>query len=115
MTASYDFPQDLIDAQDELRQVRTELQTVYQRVPWSTEPLDAWETHESAWRKSSRPASPGWDPQDAMEIARLRTREIELARTIVTHAYWSSLAPADVLTARDALKHHHEHLADASS
>ncbi|MGW3512504.1 hypothetical protein [Streptomyces sp. NPDC000994] len=48
MAASYDFPQDLIDAQDELRQVRVELQTVYQRVPWSAEPLDGWETHESA-------------------------------------------------------------------
>ncbi|MFD4955913.1 MULTISPECIES: hypothetical protein [unclassified Streptomyces] len=91
------------------------MQTVYQRVPWSAEPLDAWETHESAWRKSSRPASPGWDPQDAVEIARLRTREVELAGTIVTHAYRSSLAPADVLAARDALKHHNDHMADTSS
>ncbi|WRZ87729.1 hypothetical protein OHB54_46925 (plasmid) [Streptomyces sp. NBC_01007] len=116
MAASYDFPQDLIDAQDELRQVRAELQTLYQRVPWSAEPLDAWETHENAWRKSSRPSSPGWDPQDAAEIARLRAREVELAGTVVTHAYWGSLAPADVLAARDALKHHHEQqMADASS
>ncbi|MFB7576238.1 hypothetical protein ACIQFZ_41580 [Streptomyces sp. NPDC093064] len=84
-------------------------------MPWSAEPLDAWETNESTWRKPSRPASPGWDPQDAVEIARLRAREVELAGTIVTHAYWSSLAPADFLTARDALKHHHEHMADASS
>jgi hypothetical protein len=30
--------------------------------------------------------------------------------------YWSDLAPADVLAARDALKHHHEQqTADASS
>ncbi|MFE4448722.1 hypothetical protein [Streptomyces sp. NPDC056820] len=50
-----------------------------------------------------------------MEIARLRAREVELAGTILTHAYWSSLAPADVLTVRDALKHHREQLADASS
>ncbi|MET7989117.1 MULTISPECIES: hypothetical protein [unclassified Streptomyces] len=41
MAASYDFPHDLIDAQDELRQVRAELQTLYQRVPWSAEPLGA--------------------------------------------------------------------------
>ncbi|MGW2898940.1 hypothetical protein ACWDAO_31185 [Streptomyces sp. NPDC001212] len=50
-----------------------------------------------------------------VEIARLRTREIELDRTFVTQAYWSSLAPTDVLTASDALKHHHEHMADTSS
>ncbi|SOE47910.1 hypothetical protein SAMN05446589_0168 [Streptomyces sp. OV198] len=115
MAASYDFPQDLTDAQDELRQVRANLQTVYRRVPWSAEPLDAWETHENAWRPSSRPASPRLGPQDAAEIARLRAREVELATTIVTHAYWSSFAPTDVLAARDALKHHHEQMADASS
>ncbi|MDT0567008.1 hypothetical protein RM704_05820 [Streptomyces sp. DSM 3412] len=116
MAASYDFPQDLTDAQDELRQVRAELQTLYQRVPWSVEPLDAWETHENAWRQASRPASPGWDPQDAAEIARLRKRELGLAGSIVTHTYWSELAPADVLAARTALKHHHEQqMADASS
>ncbi|MDW8805932.1 hypothetical protein P1P68_14340 [Streptomyces scabiei] len=116
MAASYDFPQDLTDAQDELRRVRADLQTVYRRVPWSAEPLDAWETHENAWRQSSRPASPGWDPQDAAEIARLRAREVELATAIVTHVYWSQFAPADVLAARDALKHHHEQqVASASS
>ncbi|MGW7046401.1 hypothetical protein ACWGDT_27680 [Streptomyces avermitilis] len=48
MAASYDFPQDLTDAQDELRQVSAELQTLYQRVPWSAERLNAWETHENA-------------------------------------------------------------------
>ncbi|MET7453137.1 nucleic acid-binding protein [Streptomyces sp. NPDC005574] len=74
--------------------------------------MDAWETHDNAWR----PASPGWDPQDAAEIARLRTREIDLAQAIITHPFWSSLAPGDVLAARDALKHHHEQqMADASS
>ncbi|MER5907848.1 hypothetical protein ABT150_48905 [Streptomyces mirabilis] len=114
MAASYDFPQDLTDAQDELRQVRADLQTLYRRVPWSAEPLEAWGTHENAWRPSSRPASLGWDPQDAAEIARLRARE--LAQAIVTHAYWSEFAPADVLAARDALKRHHEQqMADASS
>jgi hypothetical protein len=116
VAASYDFPQDLTDAQEELRQVRADLRTVYQRVPWSAEPLDAWETHENAWRPSSLPASPGWDPQDAAEIARLRARELELSATIVTHAYWSEFAAADVLAARDALKHHHkQQMADASS
>lgn len=31
----------------------------------------------SVWRHASRPASPGWDPQDAAEITRLRAREVE--------------------------------------
>ncbi|MET8955381.1 hypothetical protein ACWEO4_33690 [Streptomyces sp. NPDC004393] len=108
MATSYDFPQDLVDAQDGLTQVRADLHTLYQRVPWSAEPLDAWETHENAWRTSSRPASPGWDPEDAAKIARLRARELVLATLVVDHSYWSSLAPADVPPAHDALKHHHE-------
>jgi hypothetical protein len=85
-------------------------------VPWSAEPLDAWQPHENAWRPSSRPASPGWSPQDAAEIARLRARERELATSIVTHPYWSTFSAADVLAARTALKRHHEQqMADASN
>ncbi|WP_319288752.1 hypothetical protein [Streptomyces sp. AK08-02] len=108
------------DAQDELCQVRADLHDLFQRVPWSAEPLDVWETHENAWRQASRPVSPGWDPQDAAEIARLRKRELELelelAQSIVTHAYWSEFTAADILAARTALKHHHKpEMADASS
>ncbi|WP_405776953.1 hypothetical protein [Streptomyces sp. NBC_01538] len=89
MAASYDFPQGLTDAQDELRQLRAELHTLYQRVPWS---------------------------QDAAEITRLRARELTLATAIVTHAYWSEFTAADILAARTALKHHHKpEMADASS
>ncbi|KUN53013.1 hypothetical protein AQJ46_50655 [Streptomyces canus] len=84
----------MTDAQDQLRQVRADLRTLYRRVPWSAEPLDAWETHENDWRQASRPASPGWDPQGAAEIARLRKREFELATAIVTHSYWNEFADA---------------------
>ncbi|GAA0359514.1 hypothetical protein GCM10009540_94830 [Streptomyces turgidiscabies] len=59
VAASYGSPQDLTDAQDELRQVRADLQTLYRRVPWSAEPLDAGKMHDNAWRQASRPASPG--------------------------------------------------------
>ncbi|WP_329536732.1 hypothetical protein OG568_49775 (plasmid) [Streptomyces sp. NBC_01450] len=72
------------------------------------EPMDAWETHENAWRPASRPASPGWDPEDAEEIDRLRARELELAELLVCHQYWMTFAPGDVQAARDALKHHRE-------
>jgi hypothetical protein len=108
VATSYDFPQDLVDAQHELDQVRAALQTLYQRQPWSAEPMEAWGTHENAWRKSSRPASPGWDPDDAAEIGRLRARERDLATLIVTHGYWDTLTATDVPAARDALRHHHE-------
>ncbi|WP_329375077.1 hypothetical protein [Streptomyces sp. NBC_01483] len=71
----------LIDAQNELAQLRCGLRVLFEKVPWSVEPMDAWETHENAWRPASRPASPGWDPEDAAEIARLRARELELAES----------------------------------
>ncbi|MFE4758683.1 hypothetical protein ACFRIB_52570 [Streptomyces mirabilis] len=106
--ATYEFPPMLIDAQDELDQVRADLRALFERVPWSVEPMDAWETHENAWRPASRPASPGWNPEDAAEIARLRARELELAELLVCHPYWTEFAPGDVLAARDALKHHRE-------
>ncbi|MCX4426997.1 hypothetical protein [Streptomyces mirabilis] len=113
--ATYEFPPMLIDAQNEPDQVRADLRTLFERVPWSVEPMDAWETHENAWRPASRPASPGWDPEDAAEIARLRARELELAEVLVCRPYWTEFAPGDVLAARDALKHHHEQKpADAS-
>lgn len=76
--ATYEFPPMLIDAQNELDQVRADLRTLFKKVPWSVEPMDAWETHENAWRPASRPAPPGWDPEDAAAIARLRARELEL-------------------------------------
>ncbi|MFE2671825.1 hypothetical protein [Streptomyces mirabilis] len=72
------------------------------------EPMDAWETHENAWRPASRLASPGWDPVDAVEIARLRARGLEGAEVLVCHLYWTEFAPGDVQAARDALKHHRE-------
>ncbi|MER5806307.1 hypothetical protein [Streptomyces mirabilis] len=38
----------LIDAQNELDQVRADLRALFEKVPWSVEPMDAWETHENA-------------------------------------------------------------------
>ncbi|WP_241266703.1 hypothetical protein [Streptomyces scabichelini] len=61
---TYDFPKMLIEVQDELDEVRRELQTLLKQQPWSVEPMPAWSTHENAWRPASRPESPGWDPAD---------------------------------------------------
>ncbi|MGW2610009.1 hypothetical protein ACWC4A_37380 [Streptomyces mirabilis] len=59
-------------------------------------------------RPASRPASPGWDPEDAAEIVRLRARKLELAEVLVCHPYSTEFAPGDVPAARAALKHHRE-------
>jgi hypothetical protein len=78
----------LIEAQNDLDQVRADLRALFEKVPWSVEPMDGWETHE--------------------EIDRLRARELELAELLVCHQYWMKFAPGDVQAARDALKHHRE-------
>ncbi|MFD9658165.1 hypothetical protein [Streptomyces mirabilis] len=39
--ATYEFPPMLIDAQNELDQVRADLRTLFEKVPWSVEPMDA--------------------------------------------------------------------------
>ncbi|MFE0107072.1 hypothetical protein [Streptomyces sp. NPDC059009] len=113
--ATYDFPQRLTEAQDELDQVRAELQPLLQRLPWSVEPMDSWESHDNAWRKVSRPVSPGWDEGDRETVDRLRAREVKLAELIVTHPWWDELPRDTVPSARDALKHHREQPQEAGA
>jgi hypothetical protein len=84
---TYDFPTDLTEGQDELDEVRGELQDLLRKQPWPVEPLPAWTTHETYWRASSRPESPGWDSADQERIDRLRARELELAALIVSHPF----------------------------
>lgn len=104
----YDFPEALIKAQDELDEVRGALQGLLKQQPWSAEPLPAWTAHENAWRQSSRPESPGWNPGDRTEIVRLRAREMELVLLIVGHTFWEGVAPVERTTARDQLRHYRE-------
>jgi hypothetical protein len=103
---TYDFPKDLIEAQDELDEVRGELKPLLKKQPWSLEPLPAWTTHDGAWRASSRPDSPGWDPADQQRIAALRARELELVTLILCHSFWEGVDGYDRTAARDKLKHH---------
>jgi hypothetical protein len=105
---TYDFPKDLIEAQDDLDEVRGELRELLKKQPWSVEPLPAWTTHENAWRASSRPDSPGWDSADQQRIGTLRAREVELAALIVGHAFWKDIAAEERTSAPDQLKHHRE-------
>ncbi|MET7853778.1 hypothetical protein ABZT48_37580 [Streptomyces avermitilis] len=104
----YDFPKSLLEAQDELDEVRGELRKLLKKQPWSVEPLPAWTTHENAWRASSHPDSPGWDSADQQRIGKLRAREVELAPLITGHSFWKDIAPEERTPARDQLKHHRE-------
>ncbi|MFF4563772.1 hypothetical protein [Streptomyces sp. NPDC001435] len=103
----YDFPDDLRKAQSDLEQVRGDLACLIARLPYSVEPIEAWERPEGYWRDGSPayPDSPGWTPEEQSQVAALREREQELAVTIVTHTYWGTLEPAERPAARDALKH----------
>ncbi|WP_031192177.1 MULTISPECIES: hypothetical protein [Streptomyces] len=107
MSSSYPFPDDLIAAQRDLQQATADLNALYERLPHSPEPTEAF--HDSRetgyWRERQRDASPGWTDDEKAEEVKLRDRRLELADAIVTHDFWSTLAEADRPKARSALKH----------
>ncbi|MFD5341549.1 hypothetical protein [Streptomyces hawaiiensis] len=41
--ATYDYPDDLLTAQQDLNQVRADLTALYERLPYSVEPMEAWQ------------------------------------------------------------------------
>ncbi|MEU9367171.1 hypothetical protein AB0D71_21140 [Streptomyces avermitilis] len=107
----YDFPKALLEAQDELDEVRGELRKLLKKQPWSVEPLPAWTTHENAWRASSHPDSPaGTRPTSSASASceRGRSNEVELAPLFTGHSFWKDIAPEERTPARDHLKHHRE-------
>ncbi|MFF8030679.1 hypothetical protein [Streptomyces sp. NPDC016626] len=107
MSATYDFPSDLLAGQEELHQVRAELSALLKRLPWSVVPLDGF-SDEGGWRKIERPASPGWSDEEQAEVEKLRRREHELAVFVSTHRYWAELTGSDRMRARSRLKHVHQ-------
>ncbi|MFL4953340.1 nucleic acid-binding protein [Streptomyces sp. MMS24-I31] len=104
---AYDFPDDLLTAQRDLNQVRADLTGLYERLPYSVEPLDAWQRPEGYWLAASPayPDSPGWTEQEQLEVAALRERERELAAAIVTHAFWREVSGPERPDARSQLRH----------
>ncbi|MFI7007241.1 hypothetical protein [Streptomyces sp. NPDC050145] len=100
----FDYPSDLLAGQEELHQVRADLQALLKRLPWSVEPLDAV-SDTQGWRKLERPASPGWTGDEQAEVEKLRQRELELAVFVTCHRYWSGLSGTEAVRARAALKH----------
>ena len=102
---TFDFPQDLLDAQMELHQVQAELHALYERLPWSAEPMVGY--GEDFWRPRMREDSPGYTDEEKDQLAALRARQLDLTVTVSCHEYWAS-CPGDVVKARSALKHAHE-------
>lgn len=103
---AFDFPEDLVAAQAQLRDVERRLDSLYGRLPWSAEPLPGWDRGNDAgghYYKSSRADSPGWTPTEQQEIASLREARWKLAETVVCHPYWTECV--DAPSARSALKH----------
>lgn len=101
---TFDFPDDLVQAQRDLQQATAELEALYAELPWSVEPAPAWE-REDRWSKTSFPDSPGWTDGQKQQVEGLRARRLDLATKVMTHDYWDTLSGPDVVAARSALKH----------
>ncbi|NEB82009.1 hypothetical protein G3I40_43390 [Streptomyces sp. SID14478] len=102
--SEFDFPSDLLAGQEELHQIRADLQALFKRLPWSVAPLDAI-SDTQGWRKLERPASPGWTDDEQAEVEKLRRRELELAVFVTCHRYWSELPGPAAVRARARLQH----------
>jgi hypothetical protein len=105
--AAYDFPDDLLQAQRDLNQVRADLEALNKQLPYSVEPMEAWQRPEGYWLATPRayPDSPGWSEQEQKEVAALREKERDLTAVILTHAFWSEVAAPERPDARSQLKH----------
>jgi len=104
---TYDYPDDLLKAQQALNEVRAILNALVKTLPYSVEPMEAWQRPDGYWLATSpaHPASPGWSEQEQTDVATLRERERDLATTIVTHTFWNEVSPAERPDARSQLRH----------
>jgi hypothetical protein len=101
-----DFPDHLLQPQQDLNQVRADLWTLFETLPYWVEPLEAWVRH-GYWLENAKayPASPGWSEEEKQQVVALRDQERGLATTIITHPYWGGLTGPERPAARDARKH----------
>ncbi|MET9657837.1 hypothetical protein [Streptomyces sp. NPDC006510] len=110
MPKTFPFPQDLLDAQVALHETRTAYEKYAKTLPWSAEPMPGWEGDKqlhSSYR-SHKEDSPGSTEEQATEVRRFQDELRRLSAEVMTHPYWSTLSE-DVVAARMALKHAHEH------
>ncbi|MFB8025462.1 hypothetical protein ACFQ6U_09875 [Streptomyces sp. NPDC056465] len=113
---TYDFPQDLCDAQLALHQTRAAYEQYARTLPWSAEPMPGWEGDKQVHSdyRSSKPDSPGYTEEQHREVAAFRARFLELSITVSTHPFWATLERSAVVAGRMALKHTHEDAAAAT-
>ncbi|MEU9567911.1 hypothetical protein AB0D16_39040 [Streptomyces sp. NPDC048161] len=100
MPSTYDFPQDLRDAQLALHRTRAAYEQYAQTLPWSAEPMPGWEGDKQLH-------SSGYTQEQATEVRRFQDELRRLSAEVMTHPYWAALS-GDVVKARMALKHAHE-------
>ncbi|WP_326793951.1 hypothetical protein OHA79_51970 (plasmid) [Streptomyces sp. NBC_00841] len=107
--STYDFPQDLRDAQLALHETRAAYEQYATTLPWSAAPMPGWEADKQlhSTYRSGKPDSPGYSAEQAAEVARYQAELLRLSTVVSTHPYWSTL-DSGVVTARMALKHAHE-------
>lgn len=115
MPKTFPFPRDLLDAQAHLHETRAQCDAYARTLPWSVEPLPGWEAEKQPYTsfRSGKADSPGYTPEQAAEVARFRTRLLELSVTVSTHPFWATL-DGDVVAARMALKHANDQPADTA-
>ncbi|MGW7244278.1 nucleic acid-binding protein [Streptomyces sp. NPDC054804] len=80
---------------------------MYERLPSSVEPMEAWQRPEGYWLVTSPayPDSKGWLEREQNDVAMLRERERDLAALIVTHRFWTEVAGPERPDARSQLRH----------
>ncbi|MEU6016896.1 hypothetical protein ABZ826_23460 [Streptomyces sp. NPDC047515] len=107
---TYDFPQNLRDAQLALHQTRAAYEQYATTLPWSAEPMPGWEGDKqlhSSYR-SHKEDSPGYTEEQAEEVRRFQEELRRLSAEVATHPFWESLSGPDLVDARMVLKHAHE-------
>ncbi|MFB6783646.1 hypothetical protein ACFCX0_41715 [Streptomyces sp. NPDC056352] len=112
---TYDFPQDLRDAQLALHQTRAAYEQYATTLPWSAEPMPGWEADKQlhSTYQSGKPDSPGNSAEQTAEVARYQAELLRLSIAVSTHPFWSTL-DSGVVAARMALKHAHESADEAA-
>lgn len=104
---TYHYPDDLLQAQQTLNEVRASLNALVKTLPYSVEPMDAWQRPDGYWLATfpAYPDSPGWSEQEQNDVATLRERERDLATTIVTHPFWTEVDGPERPDAHSQLRH----------
>ena len=108
----FGFPPDLVEAQKASAEAFEALHRYQATLPWSREPHEGWEAPAPAHggalvgRQFSRPASPGWTPEQTAEYDRLWEACRTTSAAVSTHPHWETeaVSGAAQFEARQALK-----------